>query len=83
MSGSKTFDGLVLVLGDGVINRSGGGSDTNFGAFVVARFLSSGGFLNPTFVSSGSGTSGLQLDRNSVRRGLRLGGVYTLAVSEY
>jgi Tfp pilus assembly protein PilX len=83
MSGSKTFDGLVLVLGDGVINRSGGGSDTNFGAFVVARFLSSGGFLNPTFVSSGSGTSGLQLDRNSVRRGLRLGGVSTLAVSEY
>jgi hypothetical protein len=83
MSGSKTFDGLVLVLGDGVINRSGGGSDTNFGAFVLARFLSSGGFLNPTFVSSGSGSSGVQLDRNSVRRGLRLGGVYALAVSEY
>ena len=83
MSGSKTFDGLVLVLGDGVINRSGGGSDTNFGAFVVARFLSSGGFLNPTFVSSGSGSSGVQLDRNSIRRALRLGGVYALAVSEY
>jgi Tfp pilus assembly protein PilX len=83
MSGSKTFDGLVLVLGDGVINRSGGGSDTNFGAFVVARFLSSGGFLNPTFVSSGSGTSGLQLDRSKVKSALRLGGVYTLAVSEY
>lgn len=83
ISGSKTYDGLVLVLGDGVVNRSGGGSDTNFGAFVVARFLSTGGFLNPTFVSSGSGTSGLQLDRASVRRALRLGGVYALAVSEY
>lgn len=83
MSGSKTFDGLVLVLGDGVINRSGGGADTNFGAFVVARYLSSGGFLNPTFVSSGSGTSGLQLDRSKVKSALRLGGVYTLAVSEY
>lgn len=83
ISGSKAFDGLVLVLGDGVVNRTGGGSATNYGAFVVARFLNTGGFLNPTFVSSGSGTSGLQLDRASVRRGLRLGGVFALAVSEY
>jgi Tfp pilus assembly protein PilX len=83
VSGSKTFDGLVLVLGDGAINRTGGGSATNFGAFVVARFGSSGGFLNPSFVSSGSGTSGLQLDRNSVKNALRLGGVYVLALSEY
>jgi Tfp pilus assembly protein PilX len=83
VSGSKTFDGLVLVLGDGIMNRSGGGSATNYGAFVLARFGSSGGFLNPSFISSGSGTSGLQLDRNSVKNALRLGGVYVLAVSEY
>jgi hypothetical protein len=83
VSGSKTFDGLVLVLGDGVMTRSGGGNATNYGAFVLARFGSSGGFLNPSFVSSGSGTSGLQLDRNNVRNALRLGGVYVLAVSEY
>jgi len=83
IGGSKTFDGLVLVLGDGVINRSGGGNGANFGAFVLARFLSSGGFLNPTFVSSGSGNSGLQLDRNNVKQALRLGGVQALAVSEY
>jgi Tfp pilus assembly protein PilX len=83
VSGSKTFDGLVLVLGDGIMNRSGGGSATNYGAFVLARFASSGGFLNPSFVSSGSGTSGLQLDRNSIKNALRLGGVYVLAISEY
>jgi hypothetical protein len=83
ITGSKAFDGLVLVLGDGVMNRSGGGNAFNYGAFVVARFGSTGGFLNPTFISSGSGTSGIQLDRLSVRRGLRLGGVYALAVSEY
>jgi hypothetical protein len=83
ITGSKAFDGLVLVLGDGVINRSGGGNATNYGAFVVARFGSSGGFLNPTFISSGSGTSGLQLDRASAKRALRLGGVFALAVSEY
>jgi hypothetical protein len=83
ITGSKAFDGLVLVLGDGVVNRSGGGNATNFGAFVVARFGSSGGFLNPTFISSGSGTSGLQLDRASAKKALRLGGVFALAVSEY
>jgi hypothetical protein len=83
ISGNKAFDGLVLVLGDGAIIRSGGGSSTNYGAFVIARFTSSSGFLNPTFTSSGTGTARLQLDRASVRRGLRLGGVYALAVSEY
>ncbi|HEV2827248.1 MAG TPA: hypothetical protein VGW76_06550 [Pyrinomonadaceae bacterium] len=83
ITGSKAFDGLVLVLGDGVINRSGGGNATNYGAFVLARFGSSGGFLNPTFISSGSGTSGLQLDRASAKSALRLGGVFALAVSEY
>ncbi|MFN2497483.1 MAG: hypothetical protein ABR557_00165 [Pyrinomonadaceae bacterium] len=83
VGGSKTFDGLVLVLGDGIMNRSGGGSATNFGAFVLARFGSSGGFLNPSFISSGSGTSGLQLDRESIKNALRLGGVYVMAVSEY
>jgi hypothetical protein len=65
------------------MNRSGGGSATNYGAFVLARFGSSGGFLNPSFVSSGSGTSGLQLDREKVKNALRLGGVFVLAVSEY
>ena len=83
VSGSKSFDGLVLVLGDGVMNRTGGGSATNFGAFVLARFGSTGGFLNPSFISSGSGTSGLQLDRESIKNALRLGGVYVMAVSEY
>ena len=83
VSGSKTFDGLVLVLGDGVMNRSGGGSATNFGAFVLARFGSTGGFLHPSFISSGSGTSGLQLDREAIKNALRLGGVYVMAVSEY
>jgi Tfp pilus assembly protein PilX len=83
ISGSKTYDGLVLVLGDGDMERGGGGSAANYGAFVIARFGSSGGFLNPSFVSSGSGTSGLQLDREKVKNALRLGGVYVLAVSEY
>ncbi|HJP92987.1 MAG TPA: hypothetical protein VJ875_13595 [Pyrinomonadaceae bacterium] len=83
MNGSQTFDGLVLVLGGGVLDRSGGGNGSSLGAFVVARFDSTGDFLAPTFTSSGSGTSWLQLDRNKVNNALRLGGIPVLSVSEY
>ena len=83
MNGSQTFDGLVLVLGGGVLDRSGGGNGSSLGAFVVARFNSSGDFLAPTFTSSGSGTSTLQLDRNKVKTALRLGGIPVLSVSEF
>lgn len=83
MNGSQTFDGLVLVLGGGVIDRSGGGNGTSLGAFVVAKFNSTGDFLAPTFTSSGSGTSTVQLDRNKVKNALRLGGIPVLSVSEY
>lgn len=83
MNGSQTFDGLVLVLGGGVLDRSGGGNGSSLGAFVVAKFNSTGDFLAPTFTSSGSGTSTLQLDRNKVKTALRLGGVPVLSVSEF
>jgi hypothetical protein len=83
MNGSQAFEGLVLVLGGGVIDRSGGGNGTSLGAFVVAKFDGTGGFLAPTFTSSGSGTSWLQLDRNKVKTALRLGGIPVLSVSEF
>jgi len=83
MNGSQTFDGLILVLGGGMIDRSGGGNGTSLGAFVVARFNSTGDFLAPTFTSSGSGTSWLQLDRSKVKTALRLGGIPVLSVSEF
>jgi len=83
MNGSTPFEGLVLVLGDGVINRSGGGNSITLGAFILAKFGSTGGFVNPSFTSSGSGTSTLQLDRSKVANALKLGGVYALSVSEF
>ncbi|HET6852712.1 MAG TPA: pilus assembly PilX N-terminal domain-containing protein [Pyrinomonadaceae bacterium] len=83
MNGSQTFDGLVLVLGGGVLDRSGGGNGTSLGAFVVAKFNGTGDFLAPTFTSSGSGTSWLKLDRNKVKTALRLGGVPVVSVSEF
>jgi hypothetical protein len=83
MNGSQAFEGLVLVLGGGVLDRSGGGNGTSLGGFVVARFNSSGDFLAPTFTSSGSGTSLVKLDRNKIKTALRLGGIPVLSVSEF
>ena len=83
MSGSQTFEGLVLVLGGGSLDRSGGGNGASLGAFVVAKFGSTGDFLAPSFTSSGSGTSTLQLDRSKVKTALRLGGIPVLCVSEF
>lgn len=83
MNGSQTFEGLVLVLGGGILDRSGGGNGTSLGAFVVAKFNNTGDFLAPTFISSGTGTSNLQLDRDKVKTALRLGGVPVLSVSEF
>jgi len=83
LSGSQAFDGLVLVLGGGVLDRSGGGNGWSRGAFVVAKFDSTGGFLSPRFTSSGSGTSTVQLDRSKVKTALRLGGAPVLSVSEF
>ncbi len=83
ISGSQPFEGLVLVLGDGVIDRNGAGNAVSLGAFVVARFDAASGFLSPTFTSSGSGNSTIQLDRAKVKKALRFGGVSAIAVSEY
>jgi hypothetical protein len=83
VSGSQPFEGLVLVLGDGILNRNGAGNAVSLGAFVIAHFDAASGFLSPTFTSSGSGTSTIQLDRAKVKSALRLGGVSVVAVSEY
>ena len=40
-SGNPSFDGLILVLGDGVFTRNGGGNGDTFGAIVLAKFARS------------------------------------------
>src|SRR2546427_9537583 len=48
MSGNPNFNGLVLVLGTGAVQRGGGGDGNIYGAMSVARFdpVGPGGFLN-------------------------------------
>src|SRR5262249_17757315 len=45
MDGNAAFDGLVLVLGDGILIRNGGGNGSTLGSILVARFGTSGDFL--------------------------------------
>ncbi len=57
MSGGTDFYGLILVLGEGIVNRSGTGNGTITGGMVVARFGPTGGFLAPSFTTGGGGNS--------------------------
>ncbi len=83
LHGSSDFKGLVLVLGRGKVVRQGGGGDTSLGAIAVARFDSTGDFLNPYFDSNGGGNSAIRFDSEWVRRGLGTTGPVVLGVSEY
>jgi len=76
------FDGIILVLGTGSIVKQGGGNKDIFGAIVVARFGSTGGFLEPSFVYGGTGTSNMQYDSIAFREGLMVTGHSALGVVE-
>ena len=83
LRGSSDFKGVVLVLGAGQLLRDGGGNGGSLGAAAIARFGSSGNFLAPTFISSGSGTSSIQYDSDWVRRTLSSAGPRVMAIGEF
>jgi len=85
MNGNPSFTGLILVLGNGSVNRDGGGNGNIFGAIAVARFdkVGSGGFLGPTFNTNGGGNSTVQNDSNARRKAEDLTGPRVLGIHEY
>lgn len=83
LEGSAVFDGLILVLGQGNLTRSGGGNGTTLGSILVARFGNSGNFLAPTLQANGSGTSTIQFDSSWVRRALASPGPRVVAIGEF
>jgi len=83
VDGSAVFDGLILVLGEGQLIRSGGGNGNTLGSILVARFGNSGDFLAPTFNSNGSGNSSIQYDSSWVRRALASPGPRVMAIGEF
>jgi hypothetical protein len=85
MNGNPSFSGLILVLGQGSVNRDGGGNGNIYGALAVARFdqNGSGPFLAPTFNTNGGGNSTMQFDSSAVRAALNIAGPIVQGVHEY
>jgi len=85
MKGNPSFEGLILVLGEGSINRKGGGNGNIYGAITVAKFdvNGTGGFLAPTFTTAGGGNATIQYDSVAVNRALNMSGPLVMGVREY
>ncbi len=91
-SGNVGFQGVILVLGEGVFQRNGGGNGDTMGAIVVARFDRTWPedendeehpFLSPTYDMNGGGNSTTGYDSAQVRNALGVLGVRTVGLREY
>jgi len=98
MSGNPSFDGIILVLGGGSVNRNGGGNGNINGSMVISKFDRTWPaadddpaivnhieypFLFPTFTTSGGGNSTMQYSSTAVSRALNIiGGPRVAGVAE-
>ncbi len=91
MSGNATFNGIILVLGEGAMTRNGGGNGDILGAVVVAKFDRTWPpeendeehpFLAPTFQTNGGGNSTMQYDSVKVTNALKVLGIRVVGVQE-
>ena len=74
MSGNPNFKGAILVLGEGVLIRNGGGDGDILGGITIAKFgRTSGNFEAPSFLTNGGGNSNVQYDSLSLSRGIGSG----------
>jgi hypothetical protein len=71
MRGNPDFKGAILVLGDGVLTRDGGGNGDILGGITIAKFgRTAGDFMAPTFSTNGGGNSNVQYDSSALSRGV-------------
>ncbi len=68
LKGGPNFDGIILVLGTGEVDKNGGGNGEFHGAMMIAKFdiNGTGGFLAPKFEVSGGGGSDLLYDSKAI-----------------
>lgn len=92
LNGNPSFNGVILVLGEGTVNRDGGGNGNIFGSIYVARFArswpsSENGlphpFLAPIFHTDGGGTANLEYDSDWVQKAKDALGDIVRDVREY
>lgn len=80
MGGSSSFRGLLIALGGGRVERNG--TPELFGALVLGKFGSTGGFLSPYLHSDGGGNSTVAYHSEWVRKALATGGGRVVGVVE-
>jgi hypothetical protein len=74
MRGNTNFRGAILVLGDGVLIRKGGGDGNIYGGITIAKFgRTAGDFTAPTFSTDGGGNSTVQYDSAALTNGVGSG----------
>ncbi len=85
LNGNPSFQGLILVLGKGKMNRKGGGNGDIYGAITLAKFdqNGTGGFQAPSFTTNGGGNSTIQYDSVAVRKALNIAGPIVMGVREF
>jgi hypothetical protein len=90
-NGNTSFDGVILVLGNGVVNRNGGGGGAFYGATFIANVdwpLAEGATPNtnfgaPYFDFNGGGGATMQYDSVAVANAFQTLPSPVLGVSEY
>ena len=93
LTGNFSFNGLILVTGQGGVLRSGGGNGTIQGNMVIAPYVGSqiadgidpaisATFLSPSYDLSGGGNSTVVYNSNSVAGGLVAVSNFVLGIVE-
>jgi hypothetical protein len=87
LDGNFNFNGVIMVLGEGHVYRSGGGHGNIYGAMFVAKFARTGAttdaFQAPTFDTSGGGTSNIQYSSDAVDKAKGVGGHAIKGIREF
>jgi hypothetical protein len=84
IKGNDDFRGIIMVMGNGNVTRSGGGNGNVLGSWIIARFNRNGpgGFLAPTFDASGGGTGRFQFDWEAIVNANRMVGLTITGITE-
>lgn len=90
LKGNDDFKGVILVLGSGEVERSGGGNGRIEGSWIVAKFnrtfpttTTSRLFLAPSFDVGGGGNGHFEFDSRKIRDVNNLLGGRVVGVVEY
>jgi hypothetical protein len=78
LDGNFNFNGVIMVLGEGNVYRSGGGHGNIYGAIFLGKFARTGAdtdlILAPTFDTSGGGTANIQYSSDAIDKAKAVGG---------